>query len=98
SGGTLAKDRMPPSARPPRDERLDLGSWHRADDSVDGLAAFEEKHRRDRGDSESLRGPRAFIDGQLSEAEGRRVLARDLLEHQRDPVARAAPRGPGAAR
>src|SRR5206468_6003821 len=71
-----------------------MGSRHSADDSVDGLAVIEEEHRRDRCDSESLRGPRAFIDVQLSEAEGRRVRARDLLEDWRDPVARAAPFGP----
>src|SRR2546426_10488024 len=87
-------DRVPPSSRPPRDERLDLGSWDRADDAVDRLAVLEEEHRRSRCDSESLRGPRAFIDVQLSETEGRRVRARDLLEDRRDPVARAAPFGP----
>src|SRR2546425_7223640 len=85
---------MQPSSRPPRDERLDLGSWDGSDHSVDRLAVFEEEHRRDRCDSESLRGPRAFIDVQLSEAEGRRVRARDLLEDRRDPMARAAPLGP----
>ncbi len=89
-----AMDRVPPSSRPPRDERLDLGSWDRADDAVDRLAVFEEEHRRDRRDSESLRGPRVFIDVQLSETEGRRVGARDLLEDRGDPVAGTAPFGP----
>jgi len=85
---------MPPSSRPPRDERLDLGSWDGSDDPVHRLAVFEEEQRRDRCDSELLCDPRAFIDVQLSEAEGRRVRARDLLEDRRDPVARAAPFGP----
>src|SRR5438445_2646346 len=86
--------RAPPGSRPPRHERLYLGSRDRSDDSVDGLAVFEEEHRRDRCDSESLRRPRAFIDVQFSETEGRRVRARDLLEDWRDPVARAAPLSP----
>src|SRR5947209_284511 len=85
---------MPPSSRPPRDERLDLGSWDGSNDPVHRLAVFEEEQRRDRCDSELLCDPRAFIDIQLSEAEGRRVRARDLLEDRRDPVARAAPFGP----
>src|SRR3989441_12349099 len=86
--------RAPPGSRPPRHERLYLGSRDRSDDAVDRLAVFEEEHRGDRCDSESLRSPRAFIDVQLSEAEARRVEARDLLEDRGDPVARAAPLRP----
>src|SRR2546426_8390932 len=86
--------RAPPGSRPPRHERLYLGSRDRSDDAVNRLAVFEEEHRRDRCDSESLRSPRAFIDVQLSEAEARRVGARDLLEDRGDSVARAAPLGP----
>src|SRR3989442_12625119 len=86
--------RAPPGSRPPRHERLYLGSRDRSDDAVDRLAVFEEEHRRDRCDSESLRSPRAFIDVQLSEAEARRVGARDLPQDRGGPVARAPPPRP----